>query len=64
VRPLLVDGSLSGVEGLALSQAPDPSRIGPLAAGAMSRYYARVIAQGIARAQSVEKSSVAVDLRP
>lgn len=58
VRPLLVDGSLSGVEGLALSQAPDPSRIGPLATGAMSRYYARVIAEGIGRAQSVEKSSV------
>ena len=58
VRPLLVDGSLPGVEGLALSQAPDPSRIGPLATGAMSRYYARVIAEGIGRAQSVEKSSV------
>ena len=58
VRPLLVDGSLSGVEGLALSQAPDPARIGPLASGAMTRYYAKVIADGIARAQSVEKSSV------
>jgi hypothetical protein len=63
VRPLLVDGSLPGVEGLTLSQAPDPSRIGPLASGAMSRYYARVIAEGIARAQSVEKS-VPADLRP
>jgi hypothetical protein len=55
-RPLLVDGSLSGVEGLALSQAPDPSGIGPSTAGAMSRYYAKVIADGIARAQSVERS--------
>ena len=58
VRPLLVDGSLGGVEGLALSQAPDPSQIGPLAAGAMSRYYAKVIAEGIARAQCVEKCSL------
>ena len=61
VRPLLVDGSLSGVEGLALSQSPDPSRIGPSTAGAMSRYYAKVIAEGIARAQSVDKSSVAAE---
>jgi hypothetical protein len=61
VRPLLADGSLGGVEGLALSQAPDPSRIGPLATGAMSRYYARVIAEGIARAQAVEKSSVGTE---
>ncbi len=61
VRPLLADGSLGGVEGLALSQAPDPSRIGPLAAGAMSRYYAKVIAEGIARAQAVEKSSVGAE---
>ena len=58
VRPLLVDGLLGGVEGLALSQAPDPSRIGLFAAGAMSRYYAKVIAEGIARAQSIEKSSL------
>jgi hypothetical protein len=58
VRPLLVNGSLGGVEGLALSQAPDPSRIGLLAPGAMSRYYAKVIAEGIARAQSIEKSSL------
>ena len=64
VRPLLVDGSLGGVEGLALSQAPDPTRIGPLAAGAMSRYYAKVIALGIARAQSVEKSSVPAEKVP
>jgi hypothetical protein len=61
VRPLLVDGSLGGVEGLALTQAPDPSRIGSSTAGAMSRYYAKVIAEGIARAQSVEKSSVAAE---
>jgi hypothetical protein len=67
VRPLLVDGSLPGVDGLALSQAPDPSRIGSSTAGAMSRYYAKVIAEGIARAQSVERSSVpapTLDLRP
>jgi len=61
VRPLLVDGSLGGVEGLAPSQAPDPSRMGPVAAGAMSRYYAKVIAGGIARAQSVEKSLVGAE---
>jgi hypothetical protein len=64
VRPLLADGSLGGVEGLALSQAPDPSRMAPVTAGAMSRYYAKVIAEGIGRAQSVEKSSVPPDIRP
>jgi len=58
VRPLLVNGSLGGVEGLALAQTPDPSRIGRSTTGAMSRYYAKVISEGIARAQSVEKSSV------
>lgn len=64
VRPLLVEGSLPDVEGLALSQAPDPARIGPSTAGAMSRYYAKVIAEGIARAQAVEKSSAAAGKVP
>jgi hypothetical protein len=61
VRPLLAGGSLGGVEGLAFSQAPDPASIGPLASGAMSRYYAKVIAEGIARAQAVAKSSVGAE---
>jgi hypothetical protein len=57
VRPLLQDGVLGGFEGLAPSEPPDPSRISPRAAGAMSRYYAQVIAGGIARAQAVERAS-------
>jgi hypothetical protein len=61
VRPLLADGSLGGVEGLAPSQAPDPSRMSPVTAGAMSRYYAKVIAGGIARAQSVAKTLVGAE---
>ena len=61
VRPLLADGLLGGVEGLAPSQAPDLTRMGPVTAGAMSRYYAKVIAGGIARAQSVEKTLVGAE---
>jgi hypothetical protein len=55
VRPLLRDGRISGLE--ALSGAPDPSRIAPDVSGSMSRYYARVIAEGIARGQAMQRAS-------
>jgi hypothetical protein len=53
VRPLLRDGRVGGLEGLALSAAPDPSRVAPGVSGSMSRYYARVIADGVARGQAM-----------
>jgi hypothetical protein len=61
VRPLLRSGRLSGVEGLALSAAPDPARIADGVLGNMSGYYARVIADGIARAQAIERASAKTD---
>ncbi len=55
VRPLIDGGGLAALEGLAAGAAPDPSRIVPPAAGSMGRYYAKVIADGVARAQAVER---------
>jgi hypothetical protein len=57
VRPLLRDGALPGLEGLPPSTPPDPARIAPEATGAMSRYYAGVIAEGVARARVIERAS-------
>ena len=57
VRPLLRDGVVPGLEGLAPRTPPDPARIAPEAAGAMSRYYAKVICDGVARAQAIERTS-------
>lgn len=56
VRPLLQDGKIGGLEGLALSTPPDPSRIAPGVSGSMSRYYAVVIADGVARGQAMQKA--------
>ena len=57
VRPLLQDGRIVGLEGLALSAAPDPSRVAPGVPGSMSRYYAKVIADGVARGQAMQRAS-------
>jgi len=57
VRPLLRDGVLSGLEGASLAVSPDPARIAPNSSGAMSRYYAKVIAEGVGWAQAIEKVS-------
>jgi hypothetical protein len=55
VRPLIDAGGLAAFETLAPGAAPDASRIAPAVSGAMSRYYARVIAGGVARAQALER---------
>jgi hypothetical protein len=59
VRPLLQGGGLAALAGLPLDAAPDPARIGPAVTGSMPRYYAGVIAAGVARAQAVERVSLA-----
>ncbi len=61
VRPLLRNGRLGGVEGLALSVVPDPAKIADGVPGNMSGYYARVIADGIACAQAIERASGKTD---
>jgi hypothetical protein len=57
VRPLLAQNRLEPFAGLKLDGAPDPDRIAPAEAGAMTRYYARVISDGIRRAQALEKAA-------
>src|SRR5712691_6303539 len=57
VRPLLVQNRLEPLAGLKPNSAPDPDRIAPASTGAMTRYYAKVIAQGIRRSQAVEKTT-------
>jgi hypothetical protein len=55
VRPLLQAEGMAALSGLSQSTSPDPSRIGPGVTGNMSRYYAKVIADGVARAQALER---------
>jgi hypothetical protein len=55
VKPLVSAGGLSAFESLAPGAAPDASRVAPGVSGAMSRYYARVIAGGVSRAQALER---------
>jgi hypothetical protein len=55
VRPLIDGGGMDAFEGLAAGAAPDPSRVAPQVNGSMSRYYARIIAGGVVRAQAVER---------
>ena len=56
VHPLLKDGRLAALSGLALSAAPDAARIAAGASGSMVQYYAGVIAGGVARAQALERA--------
>ncbi|HZF12372.1 MAG TPA: hypothetical protein VFE33_26590 [Thermoanaerobaculia bacterium] len=58
VRPLLQGDGLATWNGLALDTAPDAAKVAPQVTGRMSRYYAEVIAQGVARAQAVERVSL------
>ena len=53
VRPIVDARRLDALAGLSPDSAPDASRIAPTDAGAMTRYYAGVIAEGIRRAQRV-----------
>ena len=60
VRPLLVENRLQTLSGLGPHIAPDPNRIAPTSAGAMTRYYSKVIAEGIRRSQAVEQAAGAM----
>ena len=55
VRPLIEARGLAVFEALPAGASPDASRVAPGVSGAMSRYYARVIAGGVARAQALER---------
>ncbi len=57
VRPLLQDGRIAAFDGLAPAAAPDPARIAPQVHAKMPRYYAQVIAEGVARARAVERAA-------
>jgi hypothetical protein len=59
VRPLLEGDGMAAFTGLELGAAPDPAKVAPAVTGNMSRYYAEVIAQGMARAQAVARISLA-----
>ncbi|HEY8019925.1 MAG TPA: hypothetical protein VIH93_02420 [Thermoanaerobaculia bacterium] len=59
IRPLLQADGMSAFAGLPLDAAPDAAKIAPGVAGTMSRYYAKVIAQAVARAQALERVSMA-----
>lgn len=63
VQPLLDADGMKAFDGLGLDEAPDAGRVAPGVGGKMSRYYARVIAQGVERAQAVERVAVAADPR-
>jgi hypothetical protein len=59
VRPLIAGGGMAAFRGLGSGDQPDPARVAPRVKGAMSRYYAEVIAEGVARAQALERVSMA-----
>lgn len=54
VRPLIDARGPDALAGLAPGARPDPALIAPGVTGRMSRYYAGIIADGIARAQAME----------
>jgi hypothetical protein len=58
VKPLLDHDGLAMFDGLALEAVPDQAKISPSVTGRMNRYYAEVIAAGIARAQALVKVSL------
>lgn len=55
VEPLLDAGGMDTFVGLTPDRSPQPELVAPSVKGKMSRYYARVIAQGVARALAVER---------
>jgi hypothetical protein len=59
VRPLLAAGGLAPFSGLPLDASPDPAKLAPAVTGNMSRYYAEVVAQAVARAQAIDRVSLA-----
>jgi hypothetical protein len=60
IRPLITSDGLAVWKGLALDSAPDAAKVAPQVTGRMSRYYAEVLAQGVTRAQALERVSLAV----
>jgi hypothetical protein len=58
VRPLVQAGGLVAFTGLPLDARPDPGKVAPAVTGNMSRYYAEVLAEGVARSQAVERVSL------
>ncbi len=58
VRPLLVRNRVDGLAGLRLNTAPDPNRLAPAGAGTMTRYYAKVVAEAVSRAQAIERAAL------
>jgi len=59
VRPLVDGDGMAAFAGLPLDATPDPAKVAPGVTGNMSRYYAEVIAEGVSRAQAVERISLA-----
>ncbi len=59
IRPLLDNGELAAFSGLPLEAALDPARIAPKVTGTMSRYFAQVITEGVARARALERLAMA-----
>jgi len=55
VRPLLSSGGMDVFTGLPVDASPDPFRMAPSVRGAMSRYYAKVIVEGVKRARALER---------
>lgn len=64
VRPLLAGDGLAVFTGLPLDGRAEPSKVAPGVTGNMSRYYAEVIAEGVTRAQAVERVSLAAAAVP
>jgi hypothetical protein len=62
VRPLLQAGAMSAFGGMPLDGEMDPAKLAPAVAGTMSRYYAEVIAKGVARAEAIGQVSLAASL--
>lgn len=55
VRALVEAGGMSAFDGLSIDHKADPASVAPSARGAMTRYYAGVIAAAVARAQALER---------
>lgn len=55
VRPLTANDGLAVLNGLPADAAPDPAKIAPDVTSSMSRYFAKVIGEGVARAQALER---------
>ncbi len=61
VRPLLDNAGMTAFVGLAPDATLDPAKVAPAVTGTMSRYYAEVIVQGVARAQALERVALAAE---